>query len=477
MTHPFTYDDTLHEECGVFGVHKVKDASRLTYYGLHSLQHRGQEACGIATSNGENIICVKHPGLVSETFNSENIESMPGTNSVGHVRYSTAGDNILENIQPMMVRAHQGEFAVVHNGQIVNGLELRNELETDGAIFQGTSDTEIICHLIQRGEGRFIDKLMQAVSRLEGAFSIIVMTKNTMYAVRDKYGMRPLAIAKLEDGYVISSETCAFEIVNAQFIKYVEPGEVIKLGKNGYEELRYAAPAEKKICAMEYIYFARPDSDIDYKNVHAVRKLSGKMLARRDKVEADMVVGVPDSSLSAAMGYAEEAQIPYEMGLIKNRYVGRTFIQPTQAERDRGVKMKLSAVKSIVEGKRIILIDDSIVRGTTIKRIVHLLKDAGAKEVHLRIASAQIISPCFYGVDMKTVEELISASHTKEEICEEVKADSLEFLTIPEMKEIFGEGICTSCFDGEYVTNLYSYSKCVNKKNLGGRNVKEIQQG
>lgn len=451
----------LNEECGVFGVHKVDDASRLTYYGLHSLQHRGQEATGIAVSDGNVIRCTKGGGLVSEVFNRDNLDLLVGNNSVGHVRYATEGMNIPENYQPIMVRAHQGDFAVVHNGQIVNAKELRESLEQKGSIFQGTSDTEVIAHLIQRGEGTFIDKIIHACQQLEGSFSLIIMTKNTMYAIRDKHGVRPLSLGQLESGYIISSESCAFQIINAHSVRDIEPGEIVKLGKQGYETFRYAEPSENFMCAMEYVYFSRPDSDIEGKNVHAVRKATGRQLARCDDVEADIVVGVPDSSLSAAMGYAEEADLPYEMGLIKNKYVGRTFIRPTQAERDRGVKMKLSAVKTIVDGQRIILIDDSIVRGTTSKRIVKLLKDAGAKEVHVRIASAQLISPCFYGVDMKTKEELISSSKKVEEVCEYIGADSLKFLSVEEMKKVFGDRICTACFDKKYITDLYSYAKCI----------------
>jgi amidophosphoribosyltransferase len=453
--------DKLQEECGVFGIHKVKDAARLAYYGLHSLQHRGQEAAGIAVSDGKVIACVKDAGLVSEVFNREIIDSLSGEYALGHVRYAVNSSNIRENYQPVMVRAHQGEFAVVHNGQIVNAAELRQELEEKGSIFQGTVDTEIIAHLIQRGEGTFIDKLMGACRLLEGAFSLIVMTKNTMYAARDPYGFRPLSLGRIDDGYVISSETCAFEIVNAHSVRDIEPGEIVKLGKDGYESLRYAPVQRKHMCAMEYVYFSRPDSDIEGKNVHAVRKEAGRVLARVDDVEADIVVGVPDSSISSAMGYAEERQMPYEMGLIKNKYVGRTFIRPTQAERERGVKMKLSAVKSIVNGKRIVLIDDSIVRGTTSRRIVSLLKDAGAVEVHVRIGSASLTSPCFYGVDMKTKEELISSGATVEEVRRKIGADSLRFMTIAEMKRVFGEETCTGCFDGRYVTDLFSFQRLV----------------
>lgn len=453
----------INEECGCFGVYNVENAASLTYFGLHALQHRGQEACGIAASDDTRIECVKNKGLISEVFNTDIINALGGTHAIGHVRYSTAGSNVIENVQPIIVRAHQGEFCVVHNGQIVNAQELKVECEKDGSIFQGSSDSEIIAHLIQKEEGTFVEKIMKACRKLEGAFAFIIMTKDCMYAIRDKNGLRPLTIGKVDDGYCISSETCAFEIVNAKFIRDIQPGEVIRIAQDSVKTFKYTDEVQHKMCAMEYIYFARPDSTIDGINVHSSRKAAGRILAQSDDVEADLVIGVPDSSLSAAIGYSEASGLPYELGLIKNRYVGRTFIQPTQRQRERGVRMKLSAISAIVSGKRVVMIDDSIVRGTTSKRIVQLLKEAGATEVHVRIASAPIISPCFYGVDTSTYEELISARMDLEQLREFIGADTLKFMSIEQMELAMGKNLCVSCFTGTYPTQLYSYENKLRK--------------
>ena len=385
MENEYFLNGKIHEECGVFGVYHVSSAASLSYFGLHALQHRGQEAAGIATSDGQNIKCIKGKGLITEVFNTETINKMDGIHAIGHVRYSTDGGNEIENVQPIMVRAHTGHFGAVHNGQIVNASELKEELENLGSIFQGSSDSEIMLHLIQREAGTFVEKIMGACRKMEGAYAFIIMTKDCMYAVRDKNGLRPLSLAFLEDGYCISSETCAFDIVGAKFIRDIEPGEVVRIASDGVKSFHYTDQVQHKMCAMEYIYFARPDSSIEGINVHTSRRHAGMLLAKSDDVEADIVIGVPDSSLSAAIGYSEASGLPYEIGLIKNRYVGRTFIQPTQKQRERGVRMKLSAISSIVSGKRVVMVDDSIVRGTTSRRIVQLLKDAGATEVHVRI--------------------------------------------------------------------------------------------
>ncbi len=454
----------INEECGVFGLYDVQDSASLTYFGLHALQHRGQEACGIATSNGSDIQCVKNNGLITEVFNSDVIQGIEGIHAVGHVRYATAGGNGIENVQPLVVRSHQGHFCAVHNGQIVNAKELKIELEKEGSIFQCSSDSEILVHLIQRESGTMLEKIVKACNRLEGAFAFIVMVKDKLYAIRDKNGLRPLSIAKVDNGYCISSETCAFEIVNGKFIRDIEPGEIVMISPEGVESLYYTKQTQKKMCAMEYIYFARPDSVIDGINVHTARRLSGHMLAKHNKVEADIVIGVPDSSLSAAVGFSEESGIPYELGLIKNRYVGRTFIQPTQQLRERGVRMKLSAISNIVAGKRVIMVDDSIVRGTTSKRIVQLLKDAGATQVHVKVASPPIISPCFYGVDTSSYEELISSRLNLKELCSYIGADSLQFLEIGQVEEAFKTtNMCMSCFSGEYPTNLFSLGNTLRK--------------
>lgn len=470
MEHEYLFANKINEECGVFGIYNVSDqAASMTYFGLHALQHRGQEAAGIAASDNENITCYKGKGLLTEVFTPQIIDTLPGKHALGHVRYSKEDANQIENVQPIMVRAHTGHFAVAHNGQIVNAKELKEELEAMGSIFQGESDSEMLAHWIQRESGSFVEKIKKACQRFEGAFAFIIMTKNCMYAVRDHNGLRPLAIASLEDGgYCVSSETCAFDIVGAKYIRDVEPGEIIRIANDGGEPLKsfyYTDKTQKKMCAMEYIYFARPDSTIDGVNVHTARRLSGRALAKMEDVEGDIVIGVPDSSLSAAIGFSEESGLPYEIGLIKNRYVGRTFIQPTQKQRERGVRMKLSAIRSIVQGKRVFMIDDSIVRGTTSKRIVQLLKEAGAKEVHVRIASPNFRSPCFYGVDTSTYDELISAHLTTEEVCKFINADSLRFLEIDQMKQAFGTlDLCVSCFDGIYPTSLYSYGEILQKE-------------
>ncbi|MGL4949415.1 MAG: amidophosphoribosyltransferase, partial [Anaeroplasmataceae bacterium] len=424
-------DDELHEECGVLGVYGVKEAAQIAYYGLHSLQHRGQEGCGIVSLNDNHILKrVKGEGLVTEVFN-KNIEALDGCKAIGHVRYATTGGGGIENVQPFLFRHNTGDFALAHNGNIVNSRELKKYLEDRGSIFQSTSDSEILAHLIKKdnNQTRRIRYITDALNMLEGAFAFVILSHNRLYACRDKYGLRPLSIGKINDGYIVSSETCAFEVVGATFVRDVEPGEVIMIDDNGISSFHYSNYKHYNMCAMEYIYFARPDSDIEGCNVHSFRKASGKLLYKECITEADIVVGVPDSSLSAAIGYSEVSNIPYEMGLIKNKYVGRTFIQPSQELREKGVRMKLSAVSSIVKNKRVILIDDSIVRGTTCRRIVRLLKDVGAKEVHVRIASPKITNPCFYGVDTSTYDELIGAKYNLEDIRKLIEADSLYFLS------------------------------------------------
>lgn len=451
----------LQEECGVFGVFGQTDAALLTYQGLHALQHRGQESAGIAAADGENIRCVKGGGLLAEAVSSRAVEELSGENSIGHVRYSTAGGSERENIQPILARGYMGTLAVAHNGQIVNAPELRQQLESQGSIFSGSSDSEIILHLIQREKGSLLQKIQKACRRLEGAFAFLIMTEKNLYAVRDRHGLRPLAAARLGQGFCVGSESCAFDLVDASFWRDVQPGEILKFSAQGVSSYFYTQDTEQRLCAMEYIYFSRPDSNVDGQNVHAVRKETGRRLARKDKgiLQADMVVGVPDSSMSAAIGYSEESGLPYEMGLVKNRYTGRTFIQPTPALREKGVCMKLSANRSIVQGKRIVLLDDSLVRGTTSRRIVRMLKDAGAAAVHMRIASPAIVHPCFYGVDISTPEELISGQLSQEDVCAFIGADSLRFLTVDDLKEVYGSNrFCFACFNGDYVTPLFGHT-------------------
>ncbi|MCR5245415.1 MAG: amidophosphoribosyltransferase [Bacteroidales bacterium] len=461
--------DGIHEECGVFGVWGVPRAAEVTYYALHSLQHRGQEGCGIVSvDDGAALKRVKGQGLVTEVFNNENLASLQGSSAIGHVRYSTTGGGGIENVQPFLFRHGSGDFALAHNGNLVNSNQLRKYLEDRGSLFQSTSDSEILAHLIKKDPAKRnkprIFPIIEALNMIEGAFAFLVLTKNRIYATRDKYGLRPLSLGKIGDGWVVSSETCSFSVIGAEFVRDLEPGEVVIIDRHGIRSQQYSAFQRHAMCAMEYIYFSRPDSDIEGVNVHAFRKESGRLLYRAAPADADIVVGVPDSSISAALGYAEESGLPYEMGLVKNKYIGRTFIQPSQELRDKGVKMKLSPVKSIVNGKRVVLIDDSIVRGTTSKRIVNMLRDDGASEVHVRIASPMIKFPCFYGVDMSTYEELLAARKTCEEVRQTIGADSLAFLP----QECLGQAarrcdLCTACFDGEYPTALYASLEDANK--------------
>ena len=461
--------DGLHEECGVFGVWGVPNAVEVTYYGLHSLQHRGQEGCGIVTVNEEEQLRrVKGLGLVTEVFNNDNLSTLKGDMAIGHVRYSTAGGGGIENVQPFMFRHNSGDFALAHNGNLVNSDQLRRYLEDRGSLFQSTSDSEILAHLIKKNPNERkmprIYPIMEALNMIEGAFAFVVMTQRRIYACRDKYGLRPLSLGKLGDGYVVSSETCAFSTIGAEFIRDIEPGEIVTIDHHGIRSRRYSEYQRHAMCAMEYIYFARPDSDIESMNVHTFRKESGKLLFKESPADADIVVGVPDSSLSAAMGYAEASGFPYEMGLIKNKYIGRTFIQPSQEMRDKGVKMKLSPVMSIVSGKRVVLIDDSIVRGTTSLRIVRMLREAGATEVHVRIASPMIKFPCFYGVDISTYDELLCARRTLEEARQKIEADSLAFLSESALYEAGKRSdLCLACFSGVYPTALYSSLEDANK--------------
>lgn len=454
--------DELHEECGIFGIFGHENASLLTYYGLHALQHRGQESAGICTSDFTRFHSHREMGLVTEVFNQERIAELPGTMAIGHVRYSTTGESRLLNAQPLIFMTGEGELSLATNGNLVNALEIRRELEKNGSIFQTTSDTEVIAHLLARStKTGIIERLIEALRQIRGAYALLVMTRDMLIAVQDPNGLRPLSMGRLGDAYLFSSETCAFDAVGAEFVRDIEPGEMVVVRREGIRSLRFTEPGRRAICSFEYIYFARPDSNIDGINVHMTRKRLGKRLAQEAPVEADVVTGVPDSSISAAIGYAEATGIPYELGLIKNRYVGRTFIQPSQLMREQGVKMKLSAVRKVVEGKRVILIDDSIVRGMTSRHIVQLIREAGATEVHVRISSPPVKFPCFYGIDTSHREDLIAASHSVEEIRRLIGADSLAFLSREGMVEAIGRasleqdrGQCLACFTGDYPTRL-----------------------
>ncbi len=463
------YDRELHEECGVFGIFGVPDAASLTYYGLHALQHRGQEGCGIVSVDADGRFHrVKGAGLVTEVFSGDKLSELAGSMTIGHVRYSTTGGNTSENIQPFLFRHNSGDFALAHNGNLVNSTQLRQYLENKGSLFQSTSDSEILAHLIKK-ETKYRDRprifaIIDALNMLEGAFAFLIMTANRIYACRDKYGLRPLSIGRLRDGYVVSSETCAFDVLGAEFLRDVEPGEIVTIDAHGLRSRDYSQYKRRQMCAMEYVYFSRPDSDIEGCNVHAFRKETGRILWREAPAEADIVVGVPDSSLSAAMGYAEASGLPYEMGLIKNKYIGRTFIQPSQELRERGVRMKLSAVRTIVRGKRVVLVDDSIVRGTTSRRIVAMLREAGATAVHVRIASPPMTNPCFYGVDTSTYDELISAHKSVEEVGQEIGSDSLAFLSKEALLQAGGRSeLCLACYTGNYPTALYQSVTQANK--------------
>lgn len=406
-------------------------------------------------------------GLVSDVFNAKVLGELNGNMGIGHVRYSTFGGGGLDNVQPFYFHHKNGDFALAHNGNIVNAEELCDMLEEQGCLFRTTSDSEILAHLIRKphGEDR-IDHIIKALRMMEGAFSFLIMTKNRIYACRDRHGLRPLSIGTLGSGYVVSSETCAFSIIGARFLRDVEPGEIVCIDSHGLRSNFYSEERSAKICAMEYIYFARPDSKIEGCNVHNFRKESGRILYRQNPIEADIVVGVPDSSQSAAMGYSEESGIPLEIGLVKSRYIGRTFIQPTQELREMGVKMKLSAIREVVEGKRVVLIDDSIVRGTTSRRIVRMLREAGATAVHVRIASPPLTSPCFYGVDISDYDQLISANKDVAQVCEAIEADSLEFLSEDALLHSASgrKDMCFACFSGDYPTPTFSH--IIRKKHI-----------
>ena len=460
----------LNEECGVFGIWGHPEASNVTYFGLHSLQHRGQEGGGVVSNDKQVLRGYRDLGLISEVFrDKKKLEKLLGSSAIGHVRYATSGSNNIQNIQPFLFHFYDMSVGICHNGNLINAKTLRRELEQDGAIFHSSSDTEVLIHLIRRSKEKgFKAQLKDALCKIKGGFTYLVLTKDTMYGAVDPNSLRPLAIGKMKNGaYVAASETCAIDVVGAEFVCNVGAGELVIIDDKGIRIEKYTEDTKVAIAAMEYVYFARPDSNIAGVNVHTARKRTGRRLAiEQPAPDADMVIGVPNSSLSAASGYAEESGLPYEMGLIKNQYVARTFIQPTQELREQGVRMKLSAVKGVVSGKSIVLVDDSIVRGTTSKRIVQLLKEAGAREVHVRISAPPLIFPSFYGIDISTTEELIAANKTQDEICEIIGADSLGYLSEDGLIESIGldydapyTGLCMDCFNGDYSAGLYDYEE------------------
>jgi amidophosphoribosyltransferase len=454
--------DELNEECGVFGIIGHPEAARLTYYGLHALQHRGQESAGIVSTNHDRFFVHRGTGLVTEVFNQDSIRSLQGETAIGHVRYSTTGGTGLTNAQPLVFNYVKGELALATNGNLVNAGRLRRELEADGSIFQTTTDTEVIAHLIARSRaGSLEEAVKEALNKVTGAYALLILTNDKLIAAQDPHGLRPLSLGKIGEAYVFASETCAFDAVGAEFVREVEPGEMLVFDHEGIKSFSYAPKRERAGCVFEFVYFARPDSIIGGVNVHAARKRMGSRLAIEAPIEADVVTGVPDSSTSAAIGYAEAAGIPYEIGLIKSRYAGRTFIQPNQELREQGVKMKLSAVRGVLEGKRVVMVDDSIVRGTTSRRIVQMLREAGATEVHVRISSPPVKHPCFYGIDTPDRDQLIAAYKSVEEIRKEIGADTLAFLSMEGMMDAIGlnyggnnRGHCLACFTGQYPTEI-----------------------
>ena len=461
----------LNEECGIFGIWGHKDAAHVAYYGLHSLQHRGQEGAGIVVNDGKRLTRHRGLGLVAEVFTKDTLDGLKGTAAIGHVRYSTMGKNELENVQPLLFHFENDSLALCHNGHLVNARTLRRELEELGSIFQTSSDTEVMAHLIKRTPRSGVETLKRTFNKIKGGFSYILFTQNEMIAARDPNGIRPLSLGLLGKSYVITSETCALDIIGASFVRDVRPGEMIVINDKGMKSEMFSPETSLAVCSMEYIYFARPDSDIAGVNVHKARKNMGKILALESSVQADVVTAVPDSGVSAAIGFAETAGIPYEMGLIKSRYVARTFIQPSQELREQGVRMKLSSVRGVVAGKIVVIVDDSIVRGTTMKRIVRLLREAGAAAVHVRISSPQLRYPCFYGIDIQTKGELISFAHSVDEICAIIGANSLAFLSVEGLVNAIGiqaergcRGLCMASFNGDYPTDLHDHKEEVRDK-------------
>ncbi len=445
----------IHEECGIFGVFGHPEAANLTYLGLYALQHRGQEGAGICSSDGRQLFLEKSRGLVADVFNEKRLRRLPGPMAIGHNRYSTAGSSALKNVQPIVANFALGALAIAHNGNLVNAMELRASLEDEGAIFQSNSDTEVIVHLIAHAKGGdFYERVLHALKQISGAFSILILREKELIAVRDSYGVRPLSLGMKDGAYILASETCAFDLIGATHIRDIKPGEVLIIAEDGMRPLKLLNITRKAFCVFEFIYFSRPDSNIfGGFNVNEMRKEFGRQLARESHTEADLVIPVPDSGVPAAIGFSEKSKIPLDFGLIRNHYIGRTFIEPKQSIRHFGVKIKLNPVRRLLEGKRLVVIDDSIVRGTTSKKIVKMLREGGgAKQVHLKICSPPTIGPCFYGIDTPTRRELIASTHLVEEIRKYTTADSLAYLTLGGLKKIVSEShnFCAACFDNDY---------------------------
>jgi amidophosphoribosyltransferase len=446
--------DKYRDECGVFGIFGHPEAANLTYLGLYALQHRGQESAGIVAADGHRMRVSRAMGQVAEAFDEQTLEKLPGHLAIGHTRYSTAGESKIENAQPFLIDCAHGQIAVAHNGNLVNAGELRDQLVHSGSIFQTSSDTEVVLHLYARSKAPSVEEaLVESITQLSGAFSLVLLTKNRLIAARDPHGFRPLALGRLGEAWIVCSETCALDLIGATYERDVEPGELVIISDGGLRSLRLFPSSQLAQCIFEHVYFARPDSYVFGRSVNEVRTDLGRILAREAPANVDVVVPIPDSGVCAAIGFAEEARLPLQMGLIRNHYVGRTFIQPQQSIRHFNVRVKLNPVRSILEGKRVVLLDDSIVRGTTSRKIVRMVKAAGAREVHLRISCPPTISPCFYGVDTPSKSELIAATHSLDEIRKYVEADSLAYLSLAGLRSAVGpqqDDYCTSCYTGSY---------------------------
>jgi amidophosphoribosyltransferase len=469
MTGAYIFDDHFHDECGIVGMFGHEEAAKLTYLGLHALQHRGQESAGIVSTDAAELFIAKGMGLVQEIFTPGVIAKLPGAAAIGHTRYSTAGDTSLSNAQPIVIDCNKGKLALGHNGNLTNANELRRKLEHRGSIFQTTSDTEVIVHLVARSGARNLPgALADALKQVEGAYSLLVLNRDELYAIRDPHGFRPLNLGRLGDAWVVASETCAFDLIEAEYVREVEPGEMLRISRSGLESIRFGAEKPHQYCIFEHVYFARPDSIVFGRQVNESRERFGRMLAREHPADADLVVPVPDSGVPAAIGYALESGIPFRLGLIRNHYIGRTFIEPVQAIRDFGVRLKLNPVRRMLDGKRVVLVDDSIVRGTTSRKIVRMVREAGAREVHVRISCPPTISPCHYGVDTPTREELIGARNSIQEIQKFLDADSLGYLSLENLRAAIGEDegkFCTSCYTGSYPTELVQLEVEVHREN------------
>ncbi len=465
--------DKFHEECGVVAIYGHPEAAKVAYLGLYALQHRGQESAGMCTSDGAQVYCHKAMGHVADIFTSPVLETLPGELAIAHTRYSTAGDTVLQNAQPFSVTCNKGQLAVAHNGNITNASELRTTLERQGSIFQASSDTEVILHLLARSSERTLSgALRDALLHLEGAFSLVLMAERRVIVARDPHGFRPLAVGEMEVSggrkcYVFASETCAFDLIGAAYLHEVDPGEMIMVGPEGLTRERYAPEQPHSHCVFEHVYFSRPDSIVFGRAVEESRENLGRLLARECPADADIVVPVPDSGVAAAIGYAEESGLPFKHALIRNHYVGRTFIEPSQAIRDFGVKLKLNPVRHLLQGRSVVLVDDSIVRGTTSRKIVRMVRQAGAREVHLRISCPPTVSPCFYGVDTPTRSELIASNHNVEEIRRFVEADSLGYLSLSSLRQAVGDErheFCYACYTGDYPTDLVNIEELVSAR-------------